>query len=216
MLKFIFIKSLYAVNHVKISNYAISKISCKKLIRVLSDILYFYEICPSTKNHIDLVNILDSDDEKDESSYAAYTWNDMADGGTLGLSLEYFTTDYVSMVDEISERFYINKTNSMDAVIYHELGHMLAQQIIRDNSKDCILKEIWDKHDKSEEEEKILSKLFPLTKEYIEQNITWYASTELRECFAELIAEIMTSQNPREPAQKLKEYLIEHRYFKEF
>ena len=108
MLKFIFIKSLYAVNHVKISNYAISKISCKKLIRVLSDILYFYEICPSTKNRIDLVNIL-SHIKGNEDVYAAYTWNDMADGGTLGLNLEYFTTDYVSMVNEISERFHINK-----------------------------------------------------------------------------------------------------------
>ena len=215
MLKFIFIKSLYAVNHVKISDYAISKISCKKLIRVLSDILYFYEICPSTKNRIDLVNIL-SHIKGNEDAYAAYTWNDMADGGTLGLSLEYFTTDYVSMVDEISERFHINKTNSMDAVIYHELGHMLAQRIIRDNSVDCILKEILDKEKDSIEERKILSKLIPLTKEYIEQNITWYASTELSECFAELIAEIMTSQNPREPAQKLKAYLIEHGYFKEF
>ena len=215
MLKFIFIKSLYAVNHVKISNYAISKISCKKLIRVLSDILYFYEICPSTKNRIDLVNIL-SHIKGNEDVYAAYTWNDMADGGTLGLNLEYFTTDYVSMVNEISERFHINKTNSMDAVIYHELGHMLAQWIIRDNSADCILKEILDKEKNSIEEEKILSKLIPLTKEYIEQNITWYASTELSECFAELIAEIMTSQNQREPAQKLKTYLIEHRYFKEF
>lgn len=215
MLKFIFIKSLYAVNHVKISNYAISKISCKKLIRVLSDILYFYEICPSTKNRIDLVNIL-SHIKGNEDVYAAYTWNDMADGGTLGLNLEYFTTDYVSMVNEISERFHINKTNSMDAVIYHELGHMLAQRIIRDNSADCILKEILDKEKNSIEEEKILSKLIPLTKEYIEQNITWYASTELSECFAELIAEIMTSQNQREPAQKLKTYLIEHRYFKEF
>ena len=215
MLKFIFIKSLYAVNHVKISNYAISKISCKKLIRVLSDILYFYEICPSTKNRIDLVNIL-SHINGNEDVYAAYTWNDMADGGTLGLNLEYFTTDYVSMVNEISERFHINKTNSMDAVIYHELGHMLAQRIIRDNSADCILKEILDKEKNSIEEEKILSKLIPLTKEYIEQNITWYASTELRECFAELIAEIMTSQNPREPAQKLKTYLIEKGYFREF
>ena len=215
MLKFIFIKSLYAVNHVKISNYAISKISCKKLIRVLSDILYFYEICPSTKNRIDLVNIL-SHIKGNEDVYAAYTWNDMADGGTLGLNLEYFTTDYVSMVNEISERFHINKTNSMDAVIYHELGHMLAQRIIRDNSADCILKEILDKEKNSIEEEKNLSKLIPLTKEYIEQNITWYASTELSECFAELIAEIMTSQNPREPAQKLKTYLIEHGYFKEF
>lgn len=215
MLKFIFIKSLYAVNHVKISNYAISKISCKKLIRVLSDILYFYEICPSTKNRIDLVNIL-SHIKGNEDVYAAYTWNDMADGGTLGLNLEYFTTDYVSMVNEISERFHINKTNSMDAVIYHELGHMLAQRIIRDNSADCILKEILDKEKNSIEEEKILSKLIPLTKEYIEQNITWYASTELRECFAELIAEIMTSQNPREPAQKLKTYLIEKGYFREF
>lgn len=215
MLKFIFIKSLYAVNHVIISNYAIFKISCKKLIRVLSDILYFYEICPSTKNRIDLVNIL-SHIKGNEDAYAAYTWNDMADGGTLGLSLEYFTTDYVSMVDEISERFHINKTNSMDAVIYHELGHMLAQRIIRDNSADCILKEILDKEKDSIEERKILSKLIPLTKEYIEQNITWYASTELSECFAELIAEIMTSQNPREPARKLKAYLIEHRYFKKF
>ena len=40
------------------------------------------------------------------------------------------------MIEDESERFNINKINGFDAVIFHELGHVLDQYIIVKNTDD--------------------------------------------------------------------------------
>lgn len=53
----------------------------------------------------------------------------------------------------------------------------------------------------------MLEGIIPDDINYIANNITAYATTDSSECFAELIAEIMTSRKIRVPAKKLKEKL---------
>lgn len=120
------------------------------------------------------------------------------------------------MIEDESERFNINKINGFDAVIFHELGHVLDQYIIVKNTDDPYFLNYQMKDDDSEEAKRILTNLFSMNKKYIKKNISWYACKDESECFAELIAEIMTSSTSRKPAKKLKDYLIKEGYFKEF
>lgn len=214
MLKKLYVKLLYAVNGIKISKRTLSLFSEGVLIRVLKDIIRFYEICPAVKSRIEEVNILPF--YNNETTYALFEWNGMASGGDLRLNEVFFTLGLQTMIEDESERFNINKINGFDAVIFHELGHVLDQYIIVKNTDDPYFFNYQIKNKKSEEAKKILTNLIPLNKKYIKKNISWYACKNERECFAELIAEIMTFSTSREPAKKLKDYLIKEGYFKKF
>ena len=120
------------------------------------------------------------------------------------------------MEQELSLRYKIPSENIISALIYHELGHMLNQFIIVDKTEYKSVGAYEEKWYNGVEEQSILESLFQLDKEFMKENITWYAVDDYKECFAELIAESMISSTPREPARKLKEYLIKEGYFKEF
>ena len=214
MLKKLYVKLLYAVNGIKISKRTLSLFSDDVLIRVLKDIIRFYEICPAVKSRIEEVNILPF--YNNETTYALFEWNGMASGGDLRLNEVFFTLGLKTMINDESKRFNVNEVDGFDAVIFHELGHVLDQYIIVKNTDEPYFLNYQMKDNDSEEAKKILTNLFPMNKKYIKKNISWYACKDESECFAELIAEIMTSSTPREPAQKLKKYLIEKGYFKEF
>lgn len=93
---------------------------------------------------------------------------------------------------------------------------MLNQFIIVDKTEYESIGVYEEKWYSGVEEQSILESLFPLDEEFVKENITWYAVDNCKECFAELMSEIMVSLIPREPAKKLKEYLIKEGYFKKF
>lgn len=167
--------------------------------KVLCNIRLFYKVFPETTGIINQIDL-----SADEEVFASIGWRSDATGLILNLNPVKFKNEWIETSIRMMREYKISFFKGLDSIIYHELGHALEASYIIQTSE---IEEYENKWNECTESKKILEGIIPDDINYIANNVTAYATTDSSECFAELIAEIMTSRKIRVPAKKLKEKL---------